>query len=210
MPKLKDLTGKRFGRWVVLKRGGYDSWKNLKWLCRCDCGTEREVLGLSLRNGTSLSCGCIQKETAHSLGTHYMTKTRLYKIWENIHSRCLNPKNDSFYKYGARGVSLCEEWKNSFESFRDWALSNGYRDDLTIDRIDNDGNYEPSNCRWVDCKTQSRNTRRNHYVTYNNETKCISEWDEIFKIPRSTLYYRLKKNNWRIPIDLRRDFATNA
>lgn len=207
MGKFQDLTGKRFGRWIVLKRSGYDKNKNIKWLCRCDCGTIKEVLGSVLKSGNSFSCGCYQKETHVKI--HGMTNTRLYKIWENIQSRCFNPKHDAFHKYGGRGIKVCDEWLK-FEPFMQWALTHGHKNNLTIDRIDVNGNYEPNNCRWTTPKIQARNTRFNHNITYKDETHCISEWAEILDIPRSTLFYKLKKNNWRFTDDLRRNFTKNV
>lgn len=117
--------------------------------------------------------------------------TRLYKIWGDMKNRCNNPNNTVFKFYGARNIGVCKEWEQ-FEPFRDWATNNGYTDELTIDRIDVNGNYEPSNCRWVTMKEQSRNKRNNHFVTYNNETHCLSEWAERYNINYKMLFKRLK------------------
>lgn len=153
MTKRVDLTGKRFGRMVALRYEG-----NRKWLCRCDCGNEKVVFGLDLRQGKTQSCGCLQRErTSEANRRHYGKGTRLHNIWCGMKERCFNPNFERFHRYGGRGITVCDEWKTSFITFRDWALSNGYRDDLTLDRINNDGNYEPRNCRWATAKEQFKN-----------------------------------------------------
>lgn len=124
---------------------------------------------------------------------HNSTGTRIYNIYRGLKNRCFNP-NDYHYKwYGARGVTICEEWLNNYKSFETWALNNGYQDTLTIDRIDNNGNYEPSNCRWITRKEQSNNKRTNHLITINGETKNITEWAENVRIDRKVIERRLKK-----------------
>ncbi|MBO5704554.1 MAG: hypothetical protein J6R99_00880 [Alphaproteobacteria bacterium] len=196
MGQFIDLTGKKFNRWTVIKRAGVDKNQNILWLCKCDCGTIREVLGCSLRNATTMSCGCYQKEMIHKI--HGQTHTRLYKIWDNMKSRCFNNKHDSYYKYGARGITICDKWRNDFKAFYDWSMANGYDDKLTIDRIDNNGNYCPENCRWTTVKIQSRNTRTNHYISHNGKTLCLAEWAEKLNMRWNTLYYKLKRNDWRL------------
>lgn len=119
---------------------------------------------------------------------------RIYKIWKNIKSRCFNSDDKDYKNYGKRGIRVCKEWLNDFMSFYNWAVSNSYSEELTIDRIDFNGDYEPPNCRWANPKQQARNRRNNRYITYNNETHCIAEWAEIVNIPRKCLEYRLR--NW--------------
>jgi hypothetical protein len=127
------------------------------------------------------------------------SKTRLYIIWNGMKGRCYRNKNRDNYKfYGEHGIKVCDEWLNSFESFRDWALSNGYRDNLTIDRIKSDGNYEPNNCQWKTMKEQSNNTKKNILITFCNETKTASQWAEIYKIPANTFINRIKNLGWSI------------
>lgn len=123
-----------------------------------------------------------------------LSRTRLYGIWCKIKGKCYTKTDDHYKWYGSRGITVCEEWKNSFITFREWALNNGYSDNLTIDRIDNNGNYEPSNCRWVDMKTQANNRRSNLYLTFNGETKRIYEWCKILGIKYNTLYMRYKRS----------------
>lgn len=155
--KLIDLTGQKFGRLTVVERHGVKDG-HAAWLCKCDCGNTTVVNGRNLRNGRTTSCGCYHKEILINRSkTHGMSKTRLYRIWHNMKNRCFYTKDKHFNDYGGRGITVCDEWKNDFESFKKWSLSNGYSDELTIDRINNDGNYEPSNCRWVTMKEQCKN-----------------------------------------------------
>lgn len=160
---LNDLTGKRFGRWVVLGRAP-NRKKATMWHCRCDCGNEQSVLAAHLVRGESTNCGCIRSAAASAaITTHGKHGTRLYAVWKNMRCRC-NLKTSPAYKYyGAKGVKICTEWDN-FENFWNWSIANGYDKDAphgkcTIDRIDVYGNYCPENCRWVDMKAQSLNKR---------------------------------------------------
>ena len=183
-----DLLGQRFGRLTAIEEAGKDKHGSILWRCKCDCGNECVVVGYSLRRGDSKSCGCLQRELARQRHeTHGDAKTRLYKAYDGIKYRCLNKNAKAYPRYGGRGITMCDEWLESFEAFRDWAVSNGYRDDLTIDRIDVNGNYEPNNCRWVSMKVQQRNRRNNS--TYKG--KCISEWAEITGIKKVTIQHRL-------------------
>lgn len=173
-----DLTGKMFGRWTAIKRerirDGY------YWLCRCECGTTRYVLHSSLVGGTSKSCGCYHREElAKRLSTHGMTDTRLYRIYYDIKSRCTNPKNHRYADYGGRGITLCDLWDKSFDEFANWAIPNGYHDDLSIDRIDNDGPYSPENCRWVSPEEQSNNKRTTIFIEMFGVKKSLKQWVEF-------------------------------
>lgn len=198
MHKLIDMSGQRFGRLTVIRREGSRN-KRALWHCICDCGNEITVIGKNLRNGNTKSCGCIQREKAASrLTTHGMRRTRLYKIWAGIKARCLRETEPGYIHYGGRGISVCEEWKNSFEAFRDWALSHGYSDDLSIDRIDVNGNYCPENCRWATDEEQKNNMRSNRKLTFNGETHTLAEWGRITGFGRNNIVNRLKLLNWPV------------
>ena len=184
MGKTLDLTGQRFGKLSVLCKSGYHNGK-IMWRCVCDCGNETTVYGGSLRSGNTKSCGCINAKQ-NPRYKHGLSKTRLYHSWNAMMQRCNNPKDKRYANYGGRGISVCKEWQD-FMTFRDWALSNGYASDLSIDRIDVNGNYCPENCRWATRIEQANNTTRNHYVTYNGETHTVAEWARLLGIDQSSL-----------------------
>lgn len=202
MPAKIDLTGKRFGRLVVIEEDNFIKYDRPRWLCRCDCGKEVVVRANSLRRGGTMSCGCAKKEHARALSesriTHGQSKSRIYNIWFSMKSRCYKVKDHSYSRYGGRGIIVCDEWRNNFQSFYDWAIANGYHEDRSIDRINNNGNYCPENCRWVDFNVQNNNTNRNHYVTYNGETLTIAQWSKKRGINKNTLHSRLTKYGWSI------------
>lgn len=193
MGKIKDLTGQRFGRLVVVSENGRDKIQNVLWLCRCDCGNMVTIRGSMLRAGRSKSCGCFRKDLQSEINTtHGLRNTRLHRIWSEMKTRCYNKKNKSYEMYGGRGIIVCEEWLHNFQAFYDWAMANGYRDDLTIDRINNDKGYSPDNCRWITQKEQQNNRRNNRTITHNGETHTISEWAEIYEINPHTLRDRIE------------------
>ena len=186
-----NLYGKRFGRWTVLRESGRNKHNHLLWLCKCDCGQESVVLGDSLRKGSSKSCGCLTAEqTAKRNLKHGDSKERLYRIWSGMRVRTTNTRRKEYPNYGGRGIKVCDEWQD-YQTFKEWALSNGYSNDLSIDRIDVNGDYEPANCRWATDLEQMNNQTSNHLITYGGKTMNISQWAEETGIPRSTISARL-------------------
>ena len=192
----KDLTGKRFGRLIVVERGHRDKWRAWYWVCKCDCGKETHSRGTDLLSGVSSSCGCYNIEQARSSNIkHDLSHSRVYRTHASMLQRCYNPKHTSFFRYGGRDITVCDEWK-TFENFLKWSQDNGYTDKLTIERIDVNGNYEPSNCIWIPQKDQAKNTTRTNYITLNGETLSISEWEKRTGIKRGTLYSRFYIYKW--------------
>lgn len=165
-------------------------------MCVCECGNIKEVASNNLITGKIKSCGCLLKDGSHT--THGKCNSRLYKTWVNMKTRCYDKNNKEYMNYGGRGIIVCKEWLSNFKTFYDWAINNGYDDTLTIDRINVDGNYEPSNCRFIDIKTQQRNRSNNRYITINNETHCLSEWCELLNLKYSRVSDRINKLGWNI------------
>lgn len=190
------MIGNRYGRLFVIDKAEPHISKSGRaytaWLCRCDCGNTVVVIGDNLKRNKTHSCGCYQKEfLSCRMKTHGESEYRLYGIWEQMRNRCYRKSVLHYSDYGGRGIIVCDEWKNSYESFRDWALVNGYQDNLSIDRINNDGNYEPDNCRWVSAAQQANNRRSNRLITYNGETHNVSEWAKILNKNPKSLYSRI-------------------
>ena len=207
MKSVHDLTGQKFGRLTVI---GIDESRNTKktyWICQCDCGNISSHRSDGLLAGTIKSCGCYKSEQdairVAKNHKHKQSGTRLYNIWLGMKSRCYNTNDPVYKNWGGRGVTVCDEWKNDFACFYEWAIENGYNDKLTIDRIDNDGNYTPDNCRWASQKQQSRNRRSNIEITIGNETKTLIEWCEIFKLPYQTIHarYTRMQNEGQVSLD---------
>jgi len=166
------------------------------WKFKCDCGNECIKKASGVARGHIKSCGCLKEITSYKNSyKHGKSKTKIYHIWQAFKDRCYNQNNKHYMNYGGRGIKVCEEWKNDFNAFHDWAMANGYKDGLTIDRINNDGNYEPSNCRWASVKEQQNNRRCTVFITYNGIMKPLQEWADELGISRDTLMKR-KRNGW--------------
>ena len=203
--QLIDLTGKRFGRLYVIKRDKdfvqESGRKRAAWLCECDCGTIKSVLGDNLKSGKVVTCGCYAREnTSKNNSTHHESKSHLYAVWCGMKARCNNQNNTYYSRYGGRGISVCDEWQNNYNAFRDWMLDNGYSDsghDKTIDRINNDLGYSPDNCRVVDAKSQANNRSSCRLFTYKGKTQNITQWADEFGIEFKKLHYRLS-HGWDI------------
>ena len=191
--------GKKFNNLLVLNIAGRNKYNRPLYECQCDCGNKIIVEATKVKNGATKSCGCLQRKVARKhLETHGLTNTRLYRIWNSMKARCYDCNNSRFYAYGEKGVAVCDEWKGDFQSFYDWAMSNGYSENLSIDRIDVNGNYEPSNCKWSTNIEQANNTTRNRYITYQGITMTVSEWARHFGFNYKYFHEKLKKCNWSI------------
>lgn len=197
MGKFKDLTGQRFGRLTVAERAESTNRRRVKWLCKCDCGNEVIVSGDDLHSGNTKSCKCLRSENSRQIHkTHGLTNTRLHNIWSRMIDRCCNPQSKFYNSYGGRGISICVEWRNSFQAFYDWAKANGYAETLSIDRIDNDGNYCPENCRWATAKEQSNNRRSNTLVTMNGKTQTVTHWCNELGLKNRDIVYKRLNAGW--------------
>ena len=196
MERFDNLIGQKFGRLEVLSRDSDSisaSGKHrVRWLCQCDCGNTVSVLSDNLKRGKTTSCGCFRVEnTKRVKSTHGDTQSRLYGIWCAMKSRCTNENNAAYKDYGGRGITVCDEWMHNYDAFKSWAIGNGYSDNLTIDRIDNDKSYSPSNCRWVDGVAQANNRRSNRLLTLNGETHNVTEWASILGVSPKTIFNRI-------------------
>lgn len=196
MSKLIDLTGKRFGRLLVVSRAENKSG-TVAWKCKCDCGNETVVRSDCLRIGKIQSCGCLRNELVGDRGrAHGMTETRLYRTWCGMKSRCYNPSYKGYKNYGGRGITICSEWLHNFQAFYDWAMANGYADNLQIDRIDVNIGYCPENCRWATTEEQSNNKRTSRILSLNGESHTISECSKITGINSRTIESRVGLYGW--------------
>jgi len=183
-----------------LKHTGNNTRRQAMWLCRCDCGEERIVLGKNLRDGHTLSCGCHNREAVSKMlikrnTTHGLSRSRIYRIWAKMKERCGNPSCKDFARYGGRGINVCSEWKRSFEKF--FADMGECPKNMSIDRIDNNKGYSKDNCRWATKKEQNNNTRANHILEWCGQRKTISEWSEITGINYKTIHTRLR-DGWSV------------
>ncbi len=193
---LIDLTGQKFGRLTVIKylEKAERNNKTYSWLCQCECGKQIQTCAYKLRTGHTKSCGCMKAERIGNLNRKYKhTNKRLYGVYKEMISRCYNPHNSMYKHYGGKGITVCKEWKDDFDTFAEWAFTNGYKPDAkfqecTIDRKRFDGNYEPSNCQWITNKQQAQNTSRCRFYEHNGEIHNIAEWAEILGLKYKILY----------------------
>lgn len=194
MPKVKDISNQRFGKLVAIKpiQGG----RRVRWLCRCDCGRETVVLGTMLRFGNTKSCGCRRTDVLVERNTtHGLSKTRTYKTWKRMISRCCNTGNKDYARYGGRGISVCARWRKSFVNFL--ADMGHAPPKLEIDRIDNDGDYTPKNCRWATRAQQIHNSSKCRNITHNGKTMTVGEWTKLLGVHQNLLHKRLYRG-WTI------------
>lgn len=192
---MKDRRGERYGRLVIKRFVRTAPGWNYFWECECDCGKSVTVSLSNLLGGSTKSCGCLRRDQNVKRWTkHGQAKTgratRLYRTWSHMRLRCNSPKNQDYRYYGARGIRVCDEW-NEYAAFEAWALANGYRKDLTIERIDNDGDYTPDNCAWVPRSVQARNRRNNRRLDHDGRSLTIAEWAEVLGISAANIRNRL-------------------
>ena len=211
------MTSKRFGRLTVVSRVKNNASNQPAYLCRCDCGKETIVAGAHLRSGHTKSCDCFQRETAieTNVNSRKIFHPEIKQVWRNMTRRCGDKNSIGYHNYGGRGVVVCALWLN-FDEFCQWAVSTGYRHGLEIERKDNNGNYEPDNCKWATRKEQMSNTRQNHFLEFNGQRKTITQWANYLGIKSKTISQRINGYNWSIEraltekINLGRNVARNA
>lgn len=193
--KIRTIKGRKFGKLTVIDLAYIKNHKTF-WLCNCDCGNTKVIRKDHLLSGETRSCGCLEKENRKKLAfqtTHGQSQTHLYYVWNTMRQRCNNPHVSEYHNYGGRGIKVCSAWNNNFELFYKWATSNGYKQGLTIDRIDNYGNYEPDNCRWVTAKVQANNKRSNKRF----EGKTVTQWAEENKLNPKLVNQRIR-SGWSL------------
>lgn len=199
MPRFIDISGKRFGRLVVIEQSIENRWGNCCWLCLCDCGKEKTIRSDHLRRGKALSCGClcIEKTINRNIDRikHGLSNDRMYHIWADIVQRCTNANHKNYKYYGGRGIAVCKRWLK-FENFNE-DMGEGWEFGLTIERANNNKGYNKFNCKWVTPKEQARNRRNNHLETYKGKTQCVAAWAEAVGIKSCTLLMRLRRG-WSI------------
>lgn len=197
---MEDITGHKYGFLTAIKFSHYRETKSRKtiyWQYKCDCGNIVVRAKGDVKKGDISSCGCKKKELLSiSITKHGLSNTTLYDTYRLMLRRCYSPKNKSYQNYGGRGITVCKEWKNDVVSFYNWAMANGYKEGLTIDRIDNNGNYEPTNCRWATLQEQANNKRNNHYVFYHGIKHSLADWCRILKLNYNTIRNRLNSYHY--------------
>lgn len=189
MKNSNDLKGKKFGEWTVIERSSKTSSGNQNWLCVCSCDREFEVRGYTLKNGSSTKC-------KHCVVPHSKTKYTndpIKIVWRGMKQRCYNQNHQAFKHYGGRGIKICKEWLEKPYMFYEWAYDNGYCKGMSIERINNDDGYSPSNCKFIAMSKQSEHRRTNNYIEINGETKTLGEWCKKYNIKRSTASSRIQR-----------------
>lgn len=194
MSKFIDISGEKFHMLTVVERVQNTDRGMPMFRCICDCGNETIVRGSNLKSGAVKSCGCL-KRISHST-THNMSKSKIYRIWAGMKNRCYNKNAKPYKRYGGRGVLVCDEWLDSFENFYGWAIASGYEEGLTIERIDNNGNYAPNNCKWIPLGRQASNRSRNKSIKYKGEVHNLAEWCRKLGISYSLVHNRINKLGW--------------
>lgn len=200
---IENYINKKYNRLTIKSVSGEVKGRCSTWLnCQCECGNMKVIRFDYVINGRTKSCGCYRKDNARKQSkereTHHLSNTRLFTIHRLMKRRCYDKRIKQYKNYGGRGIKVCDEWLNSLENFAKWSYANGYNDTLTIDRIDNNGNYEPNNCRWVDNTIQANNKRNNIFLEYNGEKKTIAQWSKELNISYSKMYNRIVKKNMTI------------
>lgn len=192
-----QMIGQKFNRVTVIAEAGVDSSRRKKYLCQCDCGNTLTLLGTTLRKGGGQGCEhCIKAANATKHGANAGGKRdRLYNIWLAMKDRCNNPNNTKYQHYGGRGIIVCKEWQDNYEPFRDWALTHGYEDTLTIDRRNNNGNYTPDNCWWATRSDQMNNSRSCRYITIADVTMSLTKWCRHYGISVHSVRQRIDKGH---------------
>lgn len=191
--RLIDISGQKFGRLTVVSFSGYrregkNGHKTSEWKCKCECGNEVVVTKSRLKSGNTKSCGCMKTENNIKTWTkHGLCNTRLYKIFSMMKDRCYNKNSKAYMYYGGKGVFICDEWLRDFQTFYDWAIQNGYDDNLTIERIDVNGNYEPDNCMWITQSEQMRNRTNTHFILFEGKKYTLTELSNKLGVSRTTI-----------------------
>ena len=199
MPKYIELTGQRFGKLVVLKRVENAKDGATRFLCQCDCGNTKVIRSKHLKSGAISDCGCEKSQrTRNNNLKHGGSGTRLYNIWIKMRDRCKNPHSADWADYGGRGITVCDKWDSSFESFRKWAESAGYEKGKSIDRIDVNSGYYPDNCRWVSTQIQANNKRNNHIVSYHGKKMSLADVARLSTVPYGTIKRRICVYGWSV------------
>lgn len=203
-----DMIGKRFERLVVLKENGKTKKGEIKYLCQCDCGTLVTRVGYGLRHGLAVSCGCKKIDTMLNLNkTHGMTGTRIYRIWKLMLSRCFNKNVPAYHNYGGRGIVVCNEWRHDFINFYNWSMVNGYKENLSIDRINNNDIYKPNNCKWATMDEQANNKRSNVKVSFGGKYITLRQLSNETGITYSALTHRYYRHH---PLIISTDILTTS